>query len=125
MTQATKRVARKTGKTVTTLKLALTPAALEFLERSENELAATRSAFNPYTPPKERRKAFRADVARRAEHRKYVDAYCARFYTKWTHPKSLASINDIVELAVAGLDEVGAARALCVAIVQATGHKLS
>jgi hypothetical protein len=44
---------------------------------------------------------------------------------KWTHPKPLKSSADIVELAVAGIDEVAAARELCVGIVQATGHKLS
>ena len=111
---------RQSQKTVKTLKLKLTPAAIEFLERSARELAAIRASFNPNVSRRELE-------ARRAKYRAYVEAYCARFYEgrKWTHPKPLKSSADIIELAVAGLDEVAAARALCVAIVQATGHELS
>ena len=59
-------------------------------------------------------------------HQLYQALFGARFYEgkKWTHPKPLKSSADIVELAVAGLDEVAAARALRVAIVQATGYRL-
>lgn len=112
-------VTRKRAQIKTPLKLKLTPAAIEFLERRARDLSATRASFNPTV-------SRGVSKARRAAHRAYVEEYCARFYegTKWTHPKPLKSSADIVELAVAGLDEVAAARALCVAIVQATGYRL-
>ena len=111
---------RQSRKTVKTLKLKLTPAAIEFLERSARELAAIRASFNPNVSRSELE-------TRRAKYRAYVEAYCARFYEgkKWTHPKPLKSSADIIELSGRISDEVAAARALCVAIVQATDHKFS
>jgi hypothetical protein len=119
MARAPTRVVRKRAQIKTPLKLTLTPAAIEFLERSARDLSATRASFDPTV-------SRRMAEARRAAHRAYVEEYCARFYEgkKWPHPKPLKSSADIVELAVAGLDEVAAARALCVAIVQATGYRL-
>jgi hypothetical protein len=131
MTKPNKRISRSRTSRKSSLKFPVTAAAREFHQRYRR---AERFPHCDALPENASRKAIREALAKdqavRNEHKASVQKYLARFYKfdetggVWTRPKPLKSMVDIVELAVAGLEDVGASRALSIAIVRAAGLRI-
>jgi hypothetical protein len=115
------------------LKFPVTDQAREFNRRRKRSWAEHYShsrALPKKASRKRQREGGERDQAARAEYEPWVRDYLSRFYRQypgggdWHEPKPLKSLTDIVELAVAGLDNVAASRALSVAICRAAGLKI-
>ena len=128
MAQATKRIQRK-PLTRKNLKLPLSTAAREFHERwrksSDTRYEHSR-ALPEDAPHKAKREAYAKDAGAGAEYDAYVAHYLTRFYKadEFLRPRSINTVAEIVDLAVAGIDNARAARTLCVAIARGAGLKI-